>query len=276
MNKMTTLTIGDKTWQVCDPEAARIDDTKVGDAAWSSQKVVEMLCPEHTARGQTAVFFPVAGYSLAVVNQLRPVQTGTPSPQTPAPISGHRTVVLTLNGAAQTLELGQTVYCGSLDWQTGALTLTHKMLTLTGQESGWRASGTDVYTTGLISDHIGEVQSITGICSHAPQNKNNAALVDSDYLTHANASVGGLSFNKLVTCWGLPECSVAAWQTFLSRQYESGTPVQVLYKLKTPLAYRLTPQTVTALAGENTLSCDTGDCAVTYRADPRKLLENLA
>lgn len=272
MEIVKTLTVDGQTYQICDPEAARIDDDTVGAQAWSAKKLVDTLCPAFTVRGDPAVCCPVAGYPLAVITQIQPVQAGTPAPQAPAPITGYQAVRLTLNGREQTAELGQTVYGGSLDWNTGLLTMTYKMLTLTGKENVWKVSGTDVYTTALINDHVGDMQSVSGICSHAPQNKSSGTLIDSGYLTHANANIGGLSFNKLVANWGLSECSIAAWRAFLAEQYQAGTPVQILYKLKNPLTAQLASRQIVAQEGQNTLQADAGEVSVSGRQDLRSLL----
>ena len=41
--------------------------------------------------------------------------------------------------------------------------------------------------------------------------------------------------------------------------------VQLCYELATPLTYQLTPQTVTALVGQNYVWADTGDVTVTVK-----------
>ncbi len=279
MEIVKTLTVEGKTYQLCDPEAARIDDGAVGADAWSAKKLIDTLCPAFTAEGQPAVCNPVEGYPLCVTTKIQPVQSGTPAPQNPCPITGHTEITLALTNGTdsreQTASLGQTVYYGEYDWDTGLLTVTYKMLTLTGTENVWKASVTDIYTTTLISDHVANSQSITGICSHVPQSPQDSVRIDSGYLTHANAAIGGLSFNKLVANWGLLECSVEAWKAFLAEQYAAGTPVQILYKLKNPVTVQLDPETVTALAGENSLQANTGAVVVTGRQDLRSLLPAL-
>ncbi len=285
MKKMQTLTLGGNTYQIYDPEAARVDDTKVGETVWSSRAIADRLCPEFSIDGDVVVCQPVAGYPLAVVSEIEPVQTGEPKPQTPCPIVPHTTVKLTLSnpesGGEYLAELDREVYAGTYDWSECILTITHKLLTLTGEESAglWKISGADIYTTGIISDHDRSGQSINGLCSHAPQN--NQGLVDSTYLCHANKNVGGLSFNKVVANWGFPECSVAALVAFLKAQYAAGTPVQVLYKLGTPQTVKLTDapvwerEQIYAMEGQNTLQSDTGKTTVTGRADPAVLLQKL-
>ena len=53
------------------------------------------------------------------------------------------------------------------------------------------------------------------------------------------------------------------------------TGAQVVYKLATPTTIQLTPQQITALSGTNTLYTDSGDTAVSGRADPVWLTQSL-
>lgn len=70
MKKMKTLTVGADTYQVWDPEAARIDDTSVTENAWSSKNIVDRLCPSFTEGGAAVVCNPVEGYPLSVVSHI--------------------------------------------------------------------------------------------------------------------------------------------------------------------------------------------------------------
>ena len=51
MKKMKTLTVNGETFAVCDPEAARIDDSVVGEQAWSGKQILDRLCPAFTESG---------------------------------------------------------------------------------------------------------------------------------------------------------------------------------------------------------------------------------
>lgn len=277
MLKMKTLTIGDKTYQVWDPEAARIDDAAVGQSAWSSQKLVEALCPELTARGETVAILPMAGSALAVTGQIRPVQTGSgePSMTNVRPIVPVAELTMTQESDGETrlctAQLGQEVYCGSFDWASGVLTLTHKMLTLTGEEGGWVANG----TTGMLNhtmfdDAKKNTSSIIGYCSHIKTESTGG--ITWAHLKKANVNKG---FETKIAYWGLPDNTVATWTNFLKEQAAAGTPIQILYQLETPQTVLLTPQALTALPGENRISCPEAETTVIYRADPRVLLESL-
>lgn len=74
---------------------AQIDDTTVsGSEAWSSQHIVDMLCPPLEASGNPVVCYPVAGSKLGVTASWEPTQDGegTPSPDNIRPIHGRNSV----------------------------------------------------------------------------------------------------------------------------------------------------------------------------------------
>lgn len=76
-------------------DAPQIDDTTVSDAApWSSQHIVDMLCPPMEESGNPVVCYPVAGSKLGVTTSWEPTQDGegTPSPDNIRPIHGRTQV----------------------------------------------------------------------------------------------------------------------------------------------------------------------------------------
>lgn len=70
---------------------AVIDDSKISSSTtWSSQKIVDTLCPPFTVSGATVQCTPVANYPLDVQVAITPTQEGTgdPSPENVRPIVG--------------------------------------------------------------------------------------------------------------------------------------------------------------------------------------------
>lgn len=59
---------------------AEIDDTAVGANAWSSEHIIDMLCPPLEESGNPVVCYPVAGYPLGVKASWEPMQEGTGTP----------------------------------------------------------------------------------------------------------------------------------------------------------------------------------------------------
>lgn len=75
MNQFKTLTINGNTYTVKDPQAAKIDDGKVGEDTWSSRKIIETLCPAFTKEGTVVSCQPVEGYPLSVTTQVEEAST---------------------------------------------------------------------------------------------------------------------------------------------------------------------------------------------------------
>jgi len=175
-------------------------------------------------------------------------------------------------------DLGQEVYAGTYDWSDGTLTLTHKMQTLTGDEDWTKKSATTLQTTSAacLEDSLSGTAMVHGFCSHVPTVAD--GTVDSDYLKKASNTAGmEISTHK----WGLADNEAAAWKGFLKAQADAGTPVQILYKLQTPVQVALSDsiiweqQSIIAQPGDNTLQSDTGDTTVTYRGDISALMQKL-
>lgn len=75
---------------------AEIDDTAVGANAWSSNHIIDMLCPPLEESGNPVVCYPVAGYPLGVKASWEPAQegSGTPSPENIRLIKGRDSVTV--------------------------------------------------------------------------------------------------------------------------------------------------------------------------------------
>ena len=177
------------------------------------------------------------------------------------------------------LDLGQTVYGGSLDWATGLLTVNTKKVILTGDES-WdilknNPNGT-VFATysigGFAKKSDNYIKNYFGVSSH---------FVKSDYAL--SGSSPGNSFywatetGYLRVVYGLPNGGTTAdeFSQFLAEQYANGTPVEIVAQIENPLTIQLTAYEITALSGINTLYSDTGDTEVTGRLDPAAVIEKL-
>lgn len=177
-------------------------------------------------------------------------------------------------GETFTLDFGQTVYGGTLDWNTGVLTMDSKLVTLTGQETLGGNGISYVYIDSFKDAKLGPYSRIIGHCSHAPQDTEYPDMVSDQWVCHSNAW-GGIQFRKLTDNWGLADWDAETMRTFLVEQYAAGTPVQFTYTLANPITIQLTPQEILALSGINTLYSDTGDTEVTGRADPATIINNL-
>ena len=73
-----------------------------------------------------------------------------------------------------------------------------------------------------------------------------------------------------------PFASADALKSYLAAQYAAGKPVQVAYKLATPVPFQATGGgTIKALSGTNTILTDADALTVTGRADPIRIIQQL-
>ena len=173
-------------------------------------------------------------------------------------------------GDTYSADFGQTVYGGTLDWQTGVLTVDRAMVTLTGTESPVERNTTEnaqyirYNYFGLTPSAIPE----GAFCSHFKTRLNTDV---GDQLTNTfeiHSSNLYPIFRVSASLYPTNE----AWKSYLSAQHAAGTPVQVCYKLATPQTIQLTPQEIKQLQGMNTLYGD-GSISMIGRADKALALE---
>lgn len=169
-----------------------------------------------------------------------------------------------------TMELGQTVYGGSLDWKTGVLTVDKVCVAFNGTES-WEFNKDKGEGKGCRYDYNYTSQLIpkgdTCICSHYPHVAPEEGMGVWTNGGYSTTTVG------LRILWTYK--TVAELKAYLTEQYAAGTPVQICYPLVTPITVQLTPQEVMALSGMNCLISDTGNTTVSGKADPNAVIQDL-
>lgn len=184
-----------------------------------------------------------------------------------------------------TVDLGQTVYHGNLDWNTGVLTIDCTKITFTGDEVFERVTGTPNPNGTIFVEYTASAQlknygglgasyfkTVFGISSHFTKaNSGYAADVplNSFYWSHKDS--------RLRVCYGLPDNGSVAndLKAFLAAEYAKGTPVEFVCELETPIVVQLTPQEILALADTNILFSSTGDTSVTGRERLDAVIEKL-
>lgn len=199
--------------------------------------------------------------------------TGTTAPTTYTPYIGQTT----------TLTLPEAVYGGEVDAVSSEGQETQKLVILNGTES-WNSWGINAHNpaiTGFYTYDINDYDAINskGICSHLE-------TPNQDVWGGRNAGIGfatvGSSryFMFSMMTSSLPDISagheVASLKAYLAAQNAAGTPVQIAYKLATPMPFTATgAQPIPALAGANTILTNADTVEVTGRADPIKRIEDL-
>ena len=170
-------------------------------------------------------------------------------------------------GDTFTIVLGDTYYGGTLDWNTGVLTVDKAIRVFDGTEA-WQYTTSDVArfgTSTLMGEALGSLYAsshfkATNSIADAQQNGNGITIYDTGYIDIVYPSISNLDDFK----------------SFLSAQYTAGTPVQVCYKLATPTTIQLTQQEIKAIKGINTLYSNAQELTVIGRVDTMYQLSKLA
>lgn len=181
-------------------------------------------------------------------------------------------------GQTNTLTLPETVYGGEVDAVSGEGQETWKLLTLDGTEN-WRKYGNtsdesraSCFTCDIDDKDIGYG---TSVCNKFVNVKNSdpfnsQQMKEFTYTDHPNIKNIYMNYGDNQTV------PLDEWKAYLAAQYAAGTPVQVCYKLATPIPFTATgAQQLPALAGLNTVLTDADSVTVAGRADPIKRITDL-
>lgn len=270
-------------------DAPQIDDTTVSAAApWSSQHIVDMLCPPLEESGNPVVCYPVANSNLDIVASWEPTQEGegTPSPDNIRPIHGRDSVSITRqeDELFMLLTLPSTVYGGEVDAVTCAGQNIWKLLTLDGTEN-WNTWGVNAHNsavTGFYTYDINDYddKNTKGMCS-------NLAYGNVDVWGGRNSGIGFANttisryFMYCIPTAILADASdnsaaIASLKSYLAAQSAASTPIQVAYRLATPVPFTATGGgTIKALSRTNTILTDADAVTITGRADPIHIIQQL-
>ena len=155
-----------------------------------------------------------------------------------------------------------TVYSGTLDVVTGVLTVTHKKITLNGSETSWSTINNryEIYVENDIDK--------------ATKTSSTNIIVISDRFKSA-----GVQYRDSIADGEIAKLVNTNRQISMNAKYIYPTldefkaslaenPMELVYRLETPLTYQLTPTEVSSLLGDNVLwSNANGDLTVTYRSN---------
>ena len=167
-------------------------------------------------------------------------------------------------GDTYAANFGQTVYGGTMDWTAGMLTVDRALKSFTGGEYWEKSSATT--TDRFISPVSGALAGSDVVCSHG---NGGGSLND---LNHCYITASS-NFAWNYSAYG--STTVEAFKAYLSAQDAAGTPVQVVYRMATPVAVQLTPQEIAALDGVNTLCSDAGGTTAAGRTDMTWLTQEI-
>ena len=165
-------------------------------------------------------------------------------------------------GSTTDIALPETVYGGTLDVETGVVTVDTICETVTGAESSRFIDEPFDKQFSFVLKKTSD----SGISSHykslSSDDKNNGVF--GVYLNTTYKAIFNSGFDTLDD-----------FKAYLSTQNAAGTPIQLCYKILDPYTIQLTPQQIAALSGVNTLYTDAGTLTVTGREDPQHTITEL-
>lgn len=165
-------------------------------------------------------------------------------------------------GDTYTAELPETIYGGELDWNTGVLTVDRGITIADGTVNKFTPDINETFWNMPFKSAPGTIDVMGVQNSHFKEDKFGLNGYN-EFLFTMPAFMNGL----FDTADNL--------NAYLVEQNAAGTPVQFCYELFNPYTVQLTPQQIAALTGINTLYTDSGDTAVSGRADPVWLTQSL-
>lgn len=170
------------------------------------------------------------------------------------------------NGETYVIDLDGTRYGGTVDFKTGAMSVTHLIATYDGSEDeSWSMYGTGSASAYAVIGRLPSVAEFTpnvlGVLTtnYLENISAQATWGNYDYFISQSNAMTGIDF-----VIGLKNIStsVNALKTYLAEH-----PLTICYKLATPTTVQLTPEEVTLLKGDNVLTTDADSIEASYSAD---------
>ena len=173
------------------------------------------------------------------------------------------------------LDFGQTVYGGTMDWNTGVLTVDRGIYSFTGSEN-------------IMAVNIGASDTVQQFnMDDLPTNMEGTGdEICNEYQYHPSVTGGTVTGFKIYLpgfiVFGIPMTMLCQYgnankndsnslkeaaKTYFTSRYNSGTPVQICYKLATPYTIQLSPAQIKSLKGVNTIYSTEGSSVVTFNKD---------
>lgn len=257
--------IADMQAATAEARAELEDIQQRADALFAGSDVAPAIVPEIS--GDVAVVTDAAARdAVAVVSTITAVQEGEgdPSAKNIRPITG-RSVVSLWHGAAYdasaepvlTADLPEVVYGGTLDWVSGVLTVTHRLVD--ADSASWKLSTNAAHRAAATIR-----QAAVHACTHYPSG---GIAVPYCYY-RSSASQIAVQDPNLTT--------LEDFTSYFAAQKAAGTPVQfwIEDKPENQMTIQLTPQQLTMIKGSNALWSDTGGTSVVYVADTKMYIDN--
>lgn len=165
-------------------------------------------------------------------------------------------------GQTYTVDFPETVYGGTLDWATGVLTVTHKLVDMSTVSWNFNTTiwGKPIFYRIFEDKLIGNNELLSPIYKWASK------LIDPVQLSLYEMI--GYNTNKNIYIYDDRYATADEFRTAM-------TGIPLIYALATPYTIQLTPAQILAISGTNTVCCDTGDVTVSGYEDPRHTVAQL-
>lgn len=176
--------------------------------------------------------------------------SGDPSPSNVRPISGWNSVDLSVNGIVTTISLDNTYYGGVLDVTTGVLNVTHGTFDM--GDMSWNFDSFSRFTSNTIKDlikHSGSGWSNAFWCEIFTPSLN---VLQNNYLISMFNSTGVIYVRD-------------DDYTTVSDFVEAVKGNKLLFELANSFNIQLTPTQIELIAGNNTISADSGNIEAIFK-----------
>lgn len=171
------------------------------------------------------------------------------------PISGHTSITITdvdaeSQTATVTVQLGQTVYGGTLNVTTGVMTMDKAIIDMGDLTYSYNATDKIFYATlGGVGDRLNAISTVFVVASTTT----GALLEDGEFMFRTDLD------RVYLKCLAYDDAT--QFKTAMTGQ-------KICYELATPTTIQLTPEQLTMLKGYNRLNSDGGgDITLTYLAN---------
>lgn len=183
------------------------------------------------------------------------------------------------DGTSVTIQLGTTVYGGTVDVTGGKVRVTWVKWVEDGSRAPrqwpWKtdsAKNTYVAIFGALPTAITQDGSVSAARTAISSDRKNVDINSADERTDPNtfAVYRAASYSFMYSFEGdaFATMTAAELQTYLSEH-----PIDVCYKIATPFDITLTPASLSTLRGDNTVWSDGDDVTMTYIADPKLYID---
>lgn len=161
-----------------------------------------------------------------------------------------------------TISFGSTVYGGTLNVETGKLTVDYVCKTFDGTEEFTELGADDTLFFRYNDDDAALVYSGEKYCSHF---EHKVITTSTTYVGFYVLVPSGQSYTRIQFRPGVTGVTdKTKFQQWLAAQYANGTPVQVVYQFTNSTTATLTPAQVNLIKGLNNISTDADSIKITY------------